>query len=161
MVQFLTNGFEVSAMLSSWHSILCPSLSNRQWLPQKGGDFLPTFEYVRFRFGLFSLGHGIGTMLVRTGGLPTLLNSTRSACIQSSELFLENYPMESTISTNDLKTKIDQQRITVVETLAPERYREAHIPGAVNIPPEQINELAPQLLPNKDAEIITYCTNMH
>jgi rhodanese-related sulfurtransferase len=69
--------------------------------------------------------------------------------------------MESTISTNDLKTKIDQQRITVVETLAPERYREAHIPGAVNIPPEQINELAPQLLPNKDAEIITYCTNMH
>ena len=30
---------------------------------------------------------------------------------------------------------------------------------ALNIPPEQIKELAPQLLPNKDAEIITYCTN--
>jgi len=69
--------------------------------------------------------------------------------------------MGSTISTNDLKTKIDQMRVTVVETLASERYREAHIPGALNIPPEQINELAPQLLPNKDAEIITYCTNTH
>ena len=69
--------------------------------------------------------------------------------------------MGSTISTNDLKTKIDQMRVTVVETLASERYREAHSPGALNIPPEQINELAPQLLPNKDAEIVTYWTNTH
>jgi rhodanese-related sulfurtransferase len=69
--------------------------------------------------------------------------------------------MESTISTKDLKSKLDQKQVTVVETLAPERYREAHIPGALNIPPERIKELAPQLLPNKDTEIITYCTNNH
>ena len=70
--------------------------------------------------------------------------------------------MESTISTRDLKAKLDRkQRITIVETLAHERYREAHIPGALNIPPEKIRELAPQLLPNKDAEIVTYCSNNH
>jgi rhodanese-related sulfurtransferase len=69
--------------------------------------------------------------------------------------------MEATISTQDLKAKIDRKAITVVETLASERYREAHIPGAVNIPPERIRELAPQMLPNKDAEIVTYCTNTH
>lgn len=69
--------------------------------------------------------------------------------------------MESTISTKELKSKLDQKQVTVVETLAPERYREAHIPGALNIPPERIKELASQLLPNKDAEIITYCTNNH
>ena len=68
--------------------------------------------------------------------------------------------MESTISTEDLKAKLERKQIIVVETLAPERYREAHIPRALNIPPEQINDLAPQLLP-KDAEIITYCTNTH
>ncbi len=46
--------------------------------------------------------------------------------------------MDSTISTKDLKSKLDKkQGITVVETLAPERYREAHIPGALNIPPER------------------------
>lgn len=68
--------------------------------------------------------------------------------------------MESTISTKDLKAKIDRREsVTVVETLAPERYREAHIPGALNIPPERIKELAPQLLPNKNAEIVTYCSN--
>ena len=69
--------------------------------------------------------------------------------------------MKSTISTKDLKSKLDQKQVTVVETLAPERYREAHIPGALNIPPERIKELAPQLLPNRDAEIITYCANTH
>jgi rhodanese-related sulfurtransferase len=70
--------------------------------------------------------------------------------------------MERTISTEHLKTKLDRKdAVKVVETVAPERYREAHIPGALNIPPEQIKELAPQLLPDKDAEIVTYCTNMH
>jgi rhodanese-related sulfurtransferase len=69
--------------------------------------------------------------------------------------------MEKAVSTKDLKTKLNSGTIKVVETLAPERYREAHIPGALNIPPERIKELAPQMLPNKDAEIITYCTNTH
>ena len=70
--------------------------------------------------------------------------------------------MGRTVSTEDLKTKLDRKDpIKMVETLAPERYREAHIPGALNIPPEQVRELAPQLLPNKDVEIVTYCANTH
>ena len=70
--------------------------------------------------------------------------------------------MEHTISTKELKGKLDRnESIKVVETLAPERYREAHIPGALNIPPDKIKELAPQVLPNKNAEIVTYCTNTH
>ena len=69
--------------------------------------------------------------------------------------------MDRTISTKDLKSKLDQKQVTVVETLAPERYREAHIPGALNIPPESIKQLAPQLLTKKDAEIVTYCSNTH
>jgi rhodanese-related sulfurtransferase len=67
--------------------------------------------------------------------------------------------MDASISTKDLKNKLDRRQVTVVETLAPERYREAHLPGALNIPPEQIKELAPQLLPDKNAEIVTYCAN--
>ena len=70
--------------------------------------------------------------------------------------------MERTISTKELKGKLDRhESIKVVETLAPERYREAHIPGALNIPPDKIKELAPQVLPNQNAEIVTYCTNTH
>ncbi len=70
--------------------------------------------------------------------------------------------MDHTISTKDLKTKLDRKDpIKLVETLAPERYREAHLPGALNIPPDKIKELAPQVLRNKNAEIMTYCTNVH
>jgi rhodanese-related sulfurtransferase len=70
--------------------------------------------------------------------------------------------MEGTISTRDLKAKLDRKEaLKLVETLAPERYREAHIPGAVNLPPDKIRELAPQLLPNKAVAIVTYCANSH
>jgi Luciferase/Rhodanese-like domain len=72
---------------------------------------------------------------------------------------LKEVKMDSVISTIDLKAKLDTDKVTVVETLAPERFREAHIPGALNLPPEKIKELAPQLLPNKNAEIVTYCAN--
>jgi rhodanese-related sulfurtransferase len=70
--------------------------------------------------------------------------------------------MKGTISTRDLKAKLDRKEpVKVVESLAPERYSEAHIPGALNLPPDKIRELAPQLLPNKGVEIITYCANSH
>jgi rhodanese-related sulfurtransferase len=70
--------------------------------------------------------------------------------------------MDRTISTKALKAKLDaKENLKLVETLAPERFRDAHIPGAVNIPPEKIKELAPQLLPSKNAEIVTYCANLH
>ena len=70
--------------------------------------------------------------------------------------------MEPIISTEGLKAKLERKEtIKLIETLAPERYREAHIPGALNIPPEQIKELAPKMLPDKNAEIITYCANTH
>jgi hypothetical protein len=90
---------------------------------------------------------------------PTILRRSHS---QQHRMILKEVRMESTISTEDLKAKLDRKDpVKVVETLAPERYREAHLPGALNIPPEQIKELAPQLLPNKDAEIVTYCTSLH
>ena len=58
----------------------------------------------------------------------------------------EEITMEPTVSTEDLRARLDRKEdIKVVETLAPERFREAHIPGALNIPPEKIKELAPQL----------------
>jgi len=48
-----------------------------------------------------------------------------------------------------------------VETLDPERYREGHLPGAVNLPPDKVKEMAASVLPDKSAEIITYCANFN
>ncbi len=63
-----------------------------------------------------------------------------------------------TISREELKSKIDRKdNFHLVEALAPEKFREAHLPGAINIPYDRVRDLGPQLLPDKSAEIVTYC----
>jgi len=47
------------------------------------------------------------------------------------------------------------------EFFAIEGNKIKEVEGTLIIPPEQIKELASQLLPNKDAEIVTYCTSLH
>ena len=66
--------------------------------------------------------------------------------------------MTATIGREELKAKIDRgDDVVLVETLDPEYYEDAHLPGALNLPPDRIWELAPQILPDKDADIVVYC----
>jgi rhodanese-related sulfurtransferase len=68
--------------------------------------------------------------------------------------------MVNTISRDELKKKIDRKDpFMLVETLAAVAYEHAHLPGAINLPPDQISTLAPTLLPNKEAEIVVYCAS--
>ena len=68
--------------------------------------------------------------------------------------------MLDTISRDELKAKIDGgEAFTLVETLAEVAYQHAHLPGAINLPPDRVRELAPGLLPDKGAEIIVYCSS--
>jgi len=68
--------------------------------------------------------------------------------------------MLKTISRDELKQKIDREDdFLLVETLPAATYHHAHLPGAINLPPEKLTELAASLLPNKNAEIIVYCAN--
>jgi rhodanese-related sulfurtransferase len=65
------------------------------------------------------------------------------------------------ISREELKAKLDQgEAIAIVEALPEPYYRRAHLPGAINVPAERVPELAPLLLPDKDAEIVVYCANL-
>ena len=66
--------------------------------------------------------------------------------------------MTASIGREELKAKIDLgDDVVLVETLDPEYYEDAHLPGALNLPPDRIGELAPQILPDKDANIVVYC----
>jgi len=68
--------------------------------------------------------------------------------------------MLETISRDDLKAKMDRgETFTLVETLAEVAYQHEHLPGAINLPPDRVRELAPQRLPDKAAEIIVYCSS--
>ena len=69
--------------------------------------------------------------------------------------------MVATISRDELKQKIDRgDPFQLVETLPEPRYREWHLPGAVNLPPDRVKELAPKLLPDKSADIVVYCGSL-
>ncbi|HEU0046789.1 MAG TPA: rhodanese-like domain-containing protein [Nitrososphaera sp.] len=64
------------------------------------------------------------------------------------------------ISRTQLKLKIDRSdKFLLVETLPAVTYRHAHLPGAINLPPDQVRELAPTLLPDKAADIVVYCAS--
>ena len=68
--------------------------------------------------------------------------------------------MVATISRDELKMKIDRgETFLLVETLPAAAYHHAHLPGAINLPPDQVMQLAPALLPNKAADIVVYCAS--
>ena len=50
--------------------------------------------------------------------------------------------------------------VQFVETLRAEHFAQGHLPGAIHIHFEAIDEHAPELLPDKDAAIVTYCSNL-
>jgi rhodanese-related sulfurtransferase len=63
-----------------------------------------------------------------------------------------------TITSDELKAKIDGgDDFVLVETLPKEMFAHAHLPGAINVPPESLRQLAPRLLPSKETEIVVYC----
>ena len=62
------------------------------------------------------------------------------------------------ISRDELKARLDRRDdFTLVEALPPPAYRDGHIPGAINLPPIQVGDLAPKRLPDKSADIVIYC----
>jgi rhodanese-related sulfurtransferase len=48
---------------------------------------------------------------------------------------------------------------TLVEALPEKYWRDWHLPGARNLPHDQVRQLAPALLPDKSAEIVVYCAS--
>lgn len=67
--------------------------------------------------------------------------------------------MAKTIQRDELEQAIDRDEVTVVETLRDEHFAQGHLPGAIHIHFEEVAEQAPELLPDKDAAIVTYCSN--
>lgn len=66
----------------------------------------------------------------------------------------------SIISRDELRKKIEEKaQFLLVETLPEISYHHGHLPHALNLPPDKLKELAPTLLPDKNAEIVVYCAS--
>jgi rhodanese-related sulfurtransferase len=63
------------------------------------------------------------------------------------------------ITREDLHARIaGPDRLVLVEAMGAAFYADAHLPGAINIPPGQVDRFAPALLPDRAAAIVVYCT---
>ncbi len=67
--------------------------------------------------------------------------------------------MTSTISRDVLEAGLDAGTITVVDALPESYYAQQHLPGALNLVTDDVEDRASELLPDKNAAIVTYCSN--
>lgn len=63
------------------------------------------------------------------------------------------------ITRDELKEKIERKEdFMLVDALSQQHYERSHLPGAINLPLEFVED-AEQVLSDKDAEIVVYCMN--
>ena len=64
------------------------------------------------------------------------------------------------ITRKELRTKlVGSEKVVLVDALPSKHYEDAHLPGAINVPHKEVDELSPKLLPDKSAHIVVYCSN--
>ena len=67
--------------------------------------------------------------------------------------------MPTLITRDELYERIvGPEPVTVVEALGAAYFDDAHLPGAINIPPGHVDRLAHALLPDRDAPVVVYCS---
>lgn len=85
-----------------------------------------------------------------------------SACSQAgadSSTSLGSGAEESghTITAEQGKKLMQEGQVVVVDVRTAEEYQQGHIPGAINLPNEEIGDVQPEALPDLDAPLILYC----
>jgi rhodanese-related sulfurtransferase len=64
------------------------------------------------------------------------------------------------ITCDELRAKLERgEPLVLVDALAPMSYAHSHLPGAVNLPPQEVAAAAARRLPDRSAEIVVYCAN--
>ena len=56
-----------------------------------------------------------------------------------------------------VKTMKDEENYIILDVRRPDEYSEGHIPGAINVPNEEIGSAEIAELPNKSQLILVYC----
>ncbi len=67
--------------------------------------------------------------------------------------------MTALITRSELREAIDRGEVTVVDALPASYYDQQHLPGALNLFVDEARERAHEVLPDRDAAIVAYCSN--
>jgi rhodanese-related sulfurtransferase len=68
--------------------------------------------------------------------------------------------MFRTIKREEIQQHLQNKTpMTLIEALPEKYYRDGHLPGAIQLGHDQIRQRAGDVLPDKNAFIVTYCAN--
>ncbi|MFI7219869.1 rhodanese-like domain-containing protein [Micromonospora maritima] len=68
--------------------------------------------------------------------------------------------MTARITRDELREAIEAGTVTVVDALGGDYYARQHLPGAVALVEADVTDRAGELLPDRDATVVTYCSNL-
>jgi len=63
------------------------------------------------------------------------------------------------ITRDELRDAMDRGEVTIVDALPASYFDQQHLPGAVNLFVDEARDRATEVLPDKDAAIVAYCSN--
>lgn len=63
------------------------------------------------------------------------------------------------LELDELLLLLAGRRVQLVEALGVPYFADAHLPGALNVPLDRVDELAPLLLPDVHALVVVYCSD--
>ena len=61
------------------------------------------------------------------------------------------------VTQEELRRRLHDPSLVLVDVLPPDTYAVGHIPGALSLPLAELPTHAPELLPDRAAEIVVYC----
>jgi rhodanese-related sulfurtransferase len=67
--------------------------------------------------------------------------------------------MTALITRDELREAIARKEVIVLDALGGAYYEQQHLPGALPLVESDVITQAPDLLPDRDAAIVTYCSN--
>ncbi len=67
--------------------------------------------------------------------------------------------MSPTITLDELRRAVELGEVVVLEALPQPYFDREHLPGALNLPLEDLDDLAPRLVPDRSTAVVTYCSN--
>lgn len=80
------------------------------------------------------------------------------SCVSCSKKETSSDPSYHLITSEEAAAMMEKETAyTIVDVRRPDEYAEGHIPGAVNIPNEEIGSERPSGLPDTDRLLLVYC----
>lgn len=95
--------------------------------------------------------------IVKVAGRPANENSHSSVETLSAETIETSETTYVKLSTAEAKEMMDHEDVIILDVRTEEEYRQGYIEGAMLIPDYDLDKLAGELLPDKDATILLYC----